>query len=153
RGNVQWIASFKDCRDARRPLPIHQATTSKMSGPSRVTTVSRHLYSVQNRDAYRGWSCCQSRGNAQMSRLFSHLRAHEPMRRARPSLLILGLLAPLLLSGPAALAQSWPQRTVKFLLPLGPGSGVDIGARLLADRLSARWGQPVVVENRPGGDG
>lgn len=88
-----------------------------------------------------------------MSRLFSHLRAHEPMRRARRSLLILGLLAPLLLSAPAALAQSWPQRTVKFLLPLGPGSGVDIGARLLADRLSARWGQPVVVENRPGGDG
>jgi tripartite-type tricarboxylate transporter receptor subunit TctC len=88
-----------------------------------------------------------------MLRLFSHLRAHEPMRRARRSLLILGLLAPLLLSAPAALAQSWPQRTVKFLLPLGPGSGVDIGARLLADRLSARWGQPVVVENRPGGDG
>jgi len=88
-----------------------------------------------------------------MSRPFSHLRAHEPIRRDRRSLLILGLLAPLLLSGPAALAQSWPQRTVKFLLPLGPGSGVDIGARLLADRLSARWGQPVVVENRPGGDG
>jgi tripartite-type tricarboxylate transporter receptor subunit TctC len=36
---------------------------------------------------------------------------------------------------------------------LGAGSGVDIGTRLLADRLSARWGQPVVVENRPGGDG
>jgi tripartite-type tricarboxylate transporter receptor subunit TctC len=36
---------------------------------------------------------------------------------------------------------------------LGPGSGVDIGTRLLADRLSKRWGQPVVVENRPGGDG
>jgi tripartite-type tricarboxylate transporter receptor subunit TctC len=38
------------------------------------------------------------------------------------------------------------------VLPLGPGSGVDIGARLLADRLTARWGQPVVVENRPCGD-
>jgi tripartite-type tricarboxylate transporter receptor subunit TctC len=42
---------------------------------------------------------------------------------------------------------------VKFLVTLGPGSGVDIGTRLLGDRLSARWGQPVVVENRPGGDG
>jgi tripartite-type tricarboxylate transporter receptor subunit TctC len=50
-------------------------------------------------------------------------------------------------------AQDWPQRTVKFILPLGPGSGADIGARLIAEKLSARWGQPVVVENRPGGDG
>jgi len=50
-------------------------------------------------------------------------------------------------------AQTWPQRPVRFLVTLGPGSGIDIGTRLLADRLSARWGQPVVVENRPGGDG
>src|SRR5262249_26290692 len=49
-------------------------------------------------------------------------------------------------------AQTWPQRTVKFVLPLGPGAGADIGARLLADRLNKKWGQPVVVENRPGGD-
>jgi tripartite-type tricarboxylate transporter receptor subunit TctC len=75
------------------------------------------------------------------------------MHKVRRSLLALVLLAPFMLSTPPALAQSWPQRTVKFLLPLGPGSGVDIGSRLLADRLSARWGQPVVVENRPGGGG
>ena len=49
--------------------------------------------------------------------------------------------------------QSWPTRPVKFILPLGPGAGADIGARLFAERLSAKWGQPVVVENRPGGDG
>jgi tripartite-type tricarboxylate transporter receptor subunit TctC len=48
--------------------------------------------------------------------------------------------------------QPWPQRAVRFIVPLGPGSGADIGARLFADRLSARWGKPVVVENRPGGD-
>ena len=53
----------------------------------------------------------------------------------------------------AAQAPAWPQRTVKLILPLGPGSGADIGARLIAEKLSARWGQPVVVENRPGGDG
>jgi tripartite-type tricarboxylate transporter receptor subunit TctC len=49
-------------------------------------------------------------------------------------------------------AQTWPDRPVKFVIPLGPGAGVDITARLLADKLSAKWGQPVVVENRPGGD-
>lgn len=52
---------------------------------------------------------------------------------------------------PAA-AQAWPQRTVKFIIPFGPGAGADIGARIFADRLSAKWGKPVVVENRPGGD-
>lgn len=51
-----------------------------------------------------------------------------------------------------AQAPAWPDRTVKFILPLGPGAGVDITARLLADKLSQKWGQPVVVENRPGGD-
>ena len=61
-------------------------------------------------------------------------------------------LASLLGPSPSA-AQAWPQRTVRFIVPLGAGSGADIGGRLLADRLSKKWGQPVVVENRPGGDG
>jgi tripartite-type tricarboxylate transporter receptor subunit TctC len=52
-----------------------------------------------------------------------------------------------------AAAQSWPQKPVKFILSLGPGSGADLGARLYADRLTKMWGQPAVVENRPGGDG
>ena len=51
-----------------------------------------------------------------------------------------------------AQSQAWPQRPVRFIIPLGPGSGVDITARLLGDKLSAKWGQPVVIENRPGGD-
>jgi tripartite-type tricarboxylate transporter receptor subunit TctC len=53
----------------------------------------------------------------------------------------------------ASADQAWPTRPVKFILTLGPGSGADIGARLFADRLGQRWGQPIVVENRPGGDG
>src|SRR5713101_6026656 len=63
------------------------------------------------------------------------------------------VLSALTLHALPSLAQTWPQRPVKFILPLGPGAGADIGARLFADRLSKRWGHPVVVENRPGGDG
>src|SRR5262245_41348607 len=52
-----------------------------------------------------------------------------------------------------AQAQTWPDRSVKWILPFGAGSATDIAARLLAERLSAKWGKPVVIENRPGGDG
>jgi tripartite-type tricarboxylate transporter receptor subunit TctC len=54
---------------------------------------------------------------------------------------------------PSRAAQDWPTRPVHLILTLGAGSGTDIGARLLADRLAQRWGQPVIVDNRPGGDG
>jgi len=53
----------------------------------------------------------------------------------------------------ASAAEGGPTRPVRFIVTLGAGSGADIGARLLADRLSQRWGQPVIVDNRPGGDG
>ena len=57
-----------------------------------------------------------------------------------------------LLSLVSAQAQSWPQRNVTWILPLGAGSGVDTTSRLLADRLATKWGRAVVIANRPGGD-
>src|SRR5258707_5893538 len=66
------------------------------------------------------------------------------------------ILSALALGGVSSRADAqapWPQRSVKFVLPLGPGAGVDIMARLLGDRLAQKWGQSVVIENRPGGDG
>lgn len=79
------------------------------------------------------------------------------MPRLRHALLTLAICAAAALAvGSFAQAQipgqSWPQRPVRFIIPLGPGSGVDITARLVADKLAVKWGQPVVVENRPGGD-
>jgi tripartite-type tricarboxylate transporter receptor subunit TctC len=78
------------------------------------------------------------------------------MRRLCLVALLALMLAPFTGSTPSqaqAQAQVWPTRPVKFILTLGPGSGTDIGGRLLADRLQKKWGQPVVIENRPGGDG
>jgi tripartite-type tricarboxylate transporter receptor subunit TctC len=50
-------------------------------------------------------------------------------------------------------AQAWPQRTVRFILPFGAGTATDVAARLMSEKLSARWGRPIVIENRPGADG
>jgi tripartite-type tricarboxylate transporter receptor subunit TctC len=70
----------------------------------------------------------------------------------RALLAALALAAPLL--GTSAVAQqAWPTRPVRLILPFGPASGADIGARLLAEKLQPLWGQPVVVEGKPGGDG
>ena len=73
-------------------------------------------------------------------------------RRLTCTFMLAALFTPLFAAAPVA-AQPWPTRSVKFILTLGPGSGADIGARLLADRLTKKWDQPIVIENRPGGDG
>jgi tripartite-type tricarboxylate transporter receptor subunit TctC len=68
-------------------------------------------------------------------------------------LLILAVALTVATPLPHALAQSWPERIVKLIIPLPPGSGTDIAGRMLAERIAERWGQPVVVENKQGGDG
>src|SRR5215210_3816204 len=57
-----------------------------------------------------------------------------------------------LLSAPA-LAQTWPSRTVRLVVPFPPGGGADAIARLVGQRLSELWGQQVVIENRGGASG
>ena len=64
----------------------------------------------------------------------------------------LGLSAMPASAQPQARTEAWPQRTVRLIVPLSPGTATDVTARLYADKLSQRWGKPVVVENRPGPD-
>jgi tripartite-type tricarboxylate transporter receptor subunit TctC len=59
------------------------------------------------------------------------------------------VLAGLLLAGSVA-AQPYPAKPVRWIVPTGPGSAVDVTARRIAPKLSEALGQPVVVENRPG---
>jgi tripartite-type tricarboxylate transporter receptor subunit TctC len=58
-----------------------------------------------------------------------------------------------LLPARAGAQGTWPQRAVRLILPFGAGSATDVAARLMIEPLQARWAQPLVIENKPGGDG
>jgi len=63
------------------------------------------------------------------------------------------ILAALLLFPCLALAQSFPARPVRIIVPFPPGGATDVMARVIAQKLSESWGQQAVVENKPGASG
>ena len=65
---------------------------------------------------------------------------------------LIAVLMGFLFAGGAA-AQTFPTKPVRVIVGYGPGSGVDVITRLVTDGLSKEWGQPVVIENRPGASG
>jgi tripartite-type tricarboxylate transporter receptor subunit TctC len=72
---------------------------------------------------------------------------------SRRMFLAFGVALPVFFDVPAALAQSWPQRPGKILVPFAAGGNTDSIARLIGQWLSQRTGQQFVVENRPGANG
>lgn len=79
------------------------------------------------------------------------LQVNSKFRRIFTSSALAGGLG--LLGGPAAAQPAWPLRPVTIVVPFAPGGGTDIGTRIVAQKLSALWGQPVVIENRGGAGG
>jgi tripartite-type tricarboxylate transporter receptor subunit TctC len=78
----------------------------------------------------------------------------EGAMRCRRSVVLVGLLLSTIFCwSSTVLASDWPRRTVRLITPVPAGSAADFSARLFAERLSRRWGQAVIVENRPGADG
>ena len=59
----------------------------------------------------------------------------------------------LIFSSTFAHAQSWPQKPVRVIVPFAPGGASDLMPRLVGDKLAVIWGQPVLIENRPGAAG
>jgi tripartite-type tricarboxylate transporter receptor subunit TctC len=67
---------------------------------------------------------------------------------------VIVLVAVLVLLGPlAAEAQEYPTKPIEIVVPFTPGGGTDLIARLLADYMGKKWGQPILVANKPGGGG
>jgi tripartite-type tricarboxylate transporter receptor subunit TctC len=62
-------------------------------------------------------------------------------------------MATLMLAHAPAQAQAFPSKPVRIFTPFPPSSGPDAALRLVADRLSKKWGQPVIIENKTGGNG
>lgn len=56
------------------------------------------------------------------------------------------------IAGTTAAQQAYPSKPIRFITPFPPGGGTTVVARLVAQKLTESWGQPVIVENRPGGD-
>ena len=81
--------------------------------------------------------------------------SHAPMRTRLNALI--GGFAILLLSqavcAPAHAQTKFPTRPVRLLLPFGAGGVADVTMRLLGQKLSEKWGQQVIIENRPGAGG
>jgi tripartite-type tricarboxylate transporter receptor subunit TctC len=64
----------------------------------------------------------------------------------------LAMFSVLLATSPAS-AQDWPSKPVKIVVPFGPGSTPDVVARLIADHLQKKLGQPFIIDNKPGASG
>ena len=75
------------------------------------------------------------------------------MHSRRNSLILAAALTAACCWGSSAQAQTWPTKAVRLIVPSPAGTAPDIVARVMGDKLSKAWGQPVIVENRPGAGG
>jgi tripartite-type tricarboxylate transporter receptor subunit TctC len=74
------------------------------------------------------------------------------MRKSVAAMLMLAACVPATAQSPAPDAKDYPNRAIHIVVPFPAGGPADVAARLLAQRMNEDWGQPVIVDNRPGGN-
>lgn len=70
-----------------------------------------------------------------------------------PRRFVLAALSLLALASTSAMAQAWPSKPVRLIVPAGAGAAPDVIARIVGEKLAAAWGQGVIVDNKPGAGG
>ena len=74
------------------------------------------------------------------------------MRKSISIARLAGALALMAFVVPASAQQNYPNRPIRFIVPNAPGGATSIAARLVGEKLTAAWGQQVIIDNRPGGN-
>jgi tripartite-type tricarboxylate transporter receptor subunit TctC len=98
----------------------------------------------QNRDSAARASFCYRLYNADLMKLH---------KAARHGLLLLFLTPWSVFAQEKSVAEGYPSKPIRFIVPYAPGGPTDVLARILGQKFTERWGQPVVVENRSGANG
>ena len=81
------------------------------------------------------------------------LNQHSMWRHCLRALLACALAAAVVAPSSTVRAQDYPTRPIRLVVPFPPGGSLDVVARAIGQRLTAAWGQPVVIDNRPGAGG
>src|SRR5262245_14788350 len=139
---IGGLRAAPSCRRSRG----HGTSGGKIVGIASEIDRREHVCTCDNCIVSDYWSIPLLPARPQTARTMEHSGERENSMNRRFALALSGLL----FASVPATAQYWPTKTVRIIVPFGPGSTPDMVGRLIADHMQQKLGQPFVIENRPG---